>query len=70
MSETTETTLENLDTALGTAAAGDESAAAVAETPVTPAEPKIESKAAPTRRVSEKTPLRAFGLSRVAVSSR
>ena len=42
MSETRETTLENLDTALGTAAAGDESAAAVAETPVAPAEPKID----------------------------
>ena len=42
MSETTEATLENIDTALGTAAAGDEGAAAVAETPVTPAEPKID----------------------------
>ena len=42
MSETTETTLENLDTALGTAAAGDESADVVAETQITPAEPKID----------------------------
>ena len=39
MSETTETTLENLDTAI----AGDETVAApVAETPVTPAEPQID----------------------------
>ena len=38
MSETTETTLENLDTAI----AGEESAAVAAEAPVTPAEPKID----------------------------
>ena len=39
MSETTETTLENLDTAI----AGDETVAtSVVETPVTPAEPQID----------------------------
>lgn len=49
MSETTETTLENLDTALDTAKAGEAAsaemgsdAAAAVEAPVTPAEPKID----------------------------
>ena len=42
MSETTETTLENLDTAIAGAGGDDAAVAAVAETPVTPAEPKID----------------------------
>ena len=42
MSDTTETTLENLDTAIGAEAAGDESAALVADKPAIPAEPKID----------------------------
>ncbi len=39
MSETTETTLENLDTAI----AGENAASAAVETPVTPAEPQIDA---------------------------
>ena len=70
MSETTETTLENLDTALGTAAAGEESAAVVVETPVTPAEPKIDEQGRAYATGKRKMPLRAFGSSRAVVSSR
>ncbi len=42
MSETTETTLENLDTALDAAATGETAAADAPETPATPTEPKID----------------------------